>query len=161
MNAITIVLAAATTLVCFSNAPGDILASTPVGIISSGQPQVLTSKDITPASDQLAHLRGLEVGWDAEDAPPPSLTALTLAEQVITNLASLGVLPFEIDADVLGGIALWFESADHSRRVWVSCMNQGTGTVVFTDSTLNFRKATRFQLEGASQVYSFIVGGVA
>lgn len=73
----------------------------------------------------LDKLRTLQPDWDSDGAEPPSSAALDVAATVITAFQAHGCLPFEVDADALGGVAVWYESADGSRKVWIASMNSG------------------------------------
>lgn len=79
---------------------------------------------------RLDQLRTLDDGWDGDGAAAPSNAALTSARDA---LHQLGRLPDEIDADAIGGIALWFYS-NCGRQVMIGIRNRGR-VVVCTYST--------------------------
>lgn len=87
------------------------------------------------ASELLNPLRILEEGWDGEDSPVPNADAFRHAEEILVEARLRGYEPLEIDADVLGGIALYFSApAGHAegeaeRWAWIACMNTGGRTV--------------------------------
>lgn len=107
-------------------------------------PEQVSEEQMT--AELLERVVGLQEGWDGEGAPVPSTAAIEVSRKVIAYFADLGVLPSEVDPDVLGGVAIWFSSAKtdntDGRYVWVSCMNDGSQTAVFGDrsGTVKARK---------------------
>lgn len=85
--------------------------------------------------EALNSLRDLKDDWDNEGAPAPSAAAVDLASLIVEQTSGLkGVQVADIDADVLGGVAVWLCSTSHpARRVWISCMNRGKHSVVCMD----------------------------
>lgn len=86
------------------------------------------------AVSRLEGLSRLADGWDDDEAPRPSADALGRAREALDRAATHGLFPEEVDADVLGGVALWFaaEGDKPERRAWIACMNEGRTTFVLT-----------------------------
>lgn len=78
-------------------------------------------------------LGNLQDNWDGEGAPAPSPAAIEQARQIVSWLVLNHVPVAEIDADVLGGIAIWVLPAA-GRTAWVACMNDGARTLVSSDN---------------------------
>jgi hypothetical protein len=74
--------------------------------------------------ERLEALKTLKRGWDGEDAPPPSKFALVRAEEALRALEGFEL---EVDADVLGGVALTGQFG--ARRAWIAILNEGHDTL--------------------------------
>lgn len=86
--------------------------------------------------DVLGSLGSLQDDWDGEGAPRPSGEALERAQTVMDWAESKGLLVVDLDADVLGGVALYIKaSAGADRQVWIGCMNKGGDTAVMSTSS--------------------------
>lgn len=81
------------------------------------------------ATNKLEHLRQLEDDWDQEGAPKPSAAALERAARAVAWAEREKVHLLDVSADVLGGVAIWFDRGG-DRQVWLSCMNDGCDTIV-------------------------------
>ncbi len=78
--------------------------------------------------DPFAIVEALQDNWDGEGAPRPNAAAIKRARGFFTAGAAAG-LEFEVDVDVLGGMALMFYGrSDYS--LWVACFNSGQDTIV-------------------------------
>lgn len=86
------------------------------------------------ALDALDDLRKLADDWDGEGAPRPSDEAIERAKDIVRWACDRGIDlgDAEIDADVLGGVAIWIEPRP-GRRAWIACMNSGHDTLVLSD----------------------------
>jgi hypothetical protein len=85
-----------------------------------------------PALQALDSLGEFPDNWDREGAPSPSVEAITRANGMLKWATEAGLSVTDVDADVLGGVAIWLVG-DHGRRVWLSCMNNGHDSVVMSD----------------------------
>ena len=84
----------------------------------------------------LSKLRGLPDDWDGEGAPKPNVESLSRAKEVIDWALDRALVIEDVDADVLGGVAVWLVSAAGSRRrAWIACMNDGQDTLVLQDGS--------------------------
>jgi hypothetical protein len=83
------------------------------------------------ALEQLEDLYHLELGWDYDSAPPPTLEALSRAEAIIRWANESGLSITEVDPDVLGGVAIMLGSS--RCEIWISCMNDGSDTLVLSE----------------------------
>lgn len=125
---------------------------------------VETTDDSTDTASQLLErVIGLHDGWDGEGAIAPSPSAVDLARQVIICAADVGLVPGEVDPDVLGGVSIWFSSAmndddDHRRYVWVSCMNDGAQTVIYGGDGSGTVRALKFKVDELLNVKRFLHG---
>ena len=77
-------------------------------------------------------LRKLSDGWDGEGAPRPSEEALQRAAAALADLQDSPFDVYDVDADVLGGVALWLNAPGRTRFAWIAIMNSGRATVVLT-----------------------------
>jgi hypothetical protein len=89
------------------------------------------AKDETPSTleRRISALRDLKTNWDGQGAEPPSASAIDTANWVVQALTGSGASPddIEIDADVLGGVAVWFyPPRTGGMRIWIACMNSGS-----------------------------------
>lgn len=122
------------------------------------RPNLLNSLD---PSGPLAHLYSLfflAPGWDGEDAPRPSSDALRVAHDVIESFRNLGHFPLDVSADVLGGVAVWFENRELTRRVWLACMNDGEVRCLFDDAKSGQVAAVAFNWEVEARINAFLKG---
>ncbi len=79
---------------------------------------------------QLEALRLLGPNWDGEPCDPPKVEVIDRARHVVEALVLLlGEDNVDVDADVLGGVAIYADSLCGS--VWISYKNDGH--VVVTD----------------------------
>ncbi len=98
--------------------------------------QQLEVGDMTHAgpASLLEFLRQLPDNWDGADAPKPTPGAIMRAETVFCLVKSGGVQVTDVDADALGGVALWLAGPTPKRSAWLSFMNDGTDTLVLSDN---------------------------
>jgi hypothetical protein len=95
---------------------------------------MLVADVIDPTTQAALELGTLTDNWDGEGAARPSVEAIERAVLTIQWAKDLGLKVTDVDADVLGGVAVWLGSAAHpDRRVWVSCMNNGRDTIVMSN----------------------------
>lgn len=66
-------------------------------------------------------LRGLEPNWDGQGAPAPAPAAIEAAREFAERM---GISVLEVDADVLGGVAVIYVD-DQGHRWWATFMNNG------------------------------------
>lgn len=80
-------------------------------------------------------LADLGDNWDGEGAPPPSAQAIATAHGHIVAMAEWGLVPDDVAADVLGGVALyWCEvPLKPGWTMWIACHNSGAVTCVISD----------------------------
>jgi hypothetical protein len=86
-------------------------------------------------TNMLKDVVALEDNWDGEGAPKPSPDALARAADVLRWAESREVEVLDVDADVLGGVAVYVRTVDVSTRavlVWLACMNSGLTTAVWS-----------------------------
>lgn len=88
----------------------------------------MMKKRVSELLNAIEHIRSYEADWDGCGADPPNELSLALATEVVTWAKSHNLNIAEIDADVLGGVAIWIDGA-LGRSVWISCMNSGELTV--------------------------------
>jgi hypothetical protein len=83
---------------------------------------------------RLAALQRAEDGWDGEGAPRPSAEAIARAFGVLNWAERAGLRVSDVDADVLGGVAVWLKGDLEANRLsaWIACMNNGHDTVVLS-----------------------------
>ena len=85
---------------------------------------------------RLADLNALESmqdGWDEDGAPAPSPAAIASARTFVSAASASIAHMYDVDADVLGGVALLFARRDSTgvrRRAWISLRNGGQVTMV-------------------------------
>lgn len=78
---------------------------------------------------RFSELGALQHGWDADgEAPPPNAAAIANAKAMLQALIHEGARVGDIDADVMGGIALYFYA--DSRVLWIACYNHGAVVAV-------------------------------
>jgi hypothetical protein len=100
--------------------------------------------------EQLETFRTYSDNWDEEGAPAPSPDAIARAQKVLDWAEAKGLTVTEVDADVLGGIAIFFASKNRRAcTVWIACMNtEGDAAVCTTeDRTISH---FMFSMEDAS-----------
>lgn len=83
-------------------------------------------------SYQLERLKRLAADWDGEGAPKPSRGAIAGASKVVAWVTAAGLEVTDVDADVLGGVAVYLHGSATGRSAWIACMNDGTSTVVLS-----------------------------
>lgn len=77
----------------------------------------------------LAKMATLEDDWDEEGAPAPLPAAVARGLVALELAEKRGLLVTDVDADVLGGVALYLmRSQDEDRSVWISIRNNGRDT---------------------------------
>lgn len=81
--------------------------------------------------DMLTALTNLQDNWDDEGAPKPDNDAISRASRILAwaELRSVDVL--DVDADVLGGVAVRVWQAP-DKVLWLACMNNGQDTAVWS-----------------------------
>lgn len=106
----------------------------------------------------LEEMRGLSDDWDGEGAPKPEPPAIIRAQDVLrwAEDADLQVFDVSVDTDVLGGVAVWICRPD-AKSVWVSCMNNGRDTVVFSED--GRISASSWDDAARESVLEFLLGG--
>lgn len=81
-------------------------------------------------NDEIENLKNLKDNWDGASAPSPNIAAINRAKN-IANWANMNDLDIsDIDADVLGGVAIYLQSRISKRKAWISCLNKGYDVVV-------------------------------
>jgi hypothetical protein len=97
-------------------------------------PSAVTVNVLDPT--RLAKLFELEDDWDGEGAPKPSRPALQRADAVVRWAHESGLVMTDVDADVLGGVAVWLRADPMSpvRSAWIACMNNGQDTLVLSEA---------------------------
>jgi len=93
----------------------------------------MTDLVVHPSRKQLEAMRHLVEGWDGQDAPPPNREALDYAQEIVRWALQQGLVITEVDADVLGGVAIWM-AGQSGTTAWVACMNNGAKTLVLTEN---------------------------
>ena len=89
---------------------------------------------ISPAVQPM--LAALPHDWDGEGAPPPTAETLEQAGRAVVWAREKELQLIEVDADVLGGVAVWLGSPRHpQRRAWFAFRNDGTKSVVLSNGT--------------------------
>lgn len=68
------------------------------------------------------------VDMDGSTAPIPTRDAVETAKRIVDRFARVGHTPTEIDADAMGGVAVYFG------LLWVSVFNSGGETFCFVDT---------------------------
>ena len=87
---------------------------------------------ISVPNAEFDHLYAFAQNWDGEGADPPSAEAIDRARKIVGAGTSVGFKPQEVDADVLGGVAIWYTVG--AKRVWISCMNSRQSSFVLVDA---------------------------
>ena len=87
------------------------------------------------ALEALDGLASLPANWDGEGAVAPNTRARSAAREVLLNLRARGVTTLDVDADVLGGVAVTLYGDTEGRSVWFSCGNDGAIVVIFSANT--------------------------
>lgn len=88
---------------------------------------------LEPSADPLRQLVDLQDDWDGEGAPRPSDGAVRRAREVLGWVRNNNLFILEVDADVLGGVAIYLKADERSdKRVWIACMNDGKDTAVMS-----------------------------
>ena len=86
--------------------------------------------------ENLEELGRLEDGWDGEGAPKPLPSTILRASTVVRWAHDRGITNLEIDADVLGGMAVTIFPPDSTdRKLWFSLLNshEHQNVAVWTD----------------------------
>ncbi len=78
--------------------------------------------------------------WDQENAPAPTEQALKAAKDIITRLYDFNVRPDDLDADVMGGIAIYI-SNKFGENMWINCRNSGGVGYVITSKERAVRQS--------------------
>jgi hypothetical protein len=109
--------------------------------------------------DQLTAFRTYPNNWDDEGAPAPDAAAVDHAEAVVDWAKQNGLTVAEVDADVMGGIAVFLASSPPGRSAWIACMNKGGDTAVLSEGS---RGGDHFMFslgdESANRVLRFLTG---
>jgi hypothetical protein len=93
---------------------------------SSGQGSFQPSE----ASVWKSELEALEPNWDDEGAPTPSSDSISGAVDIVSWAERNGLQVESVDADVLGGVAIYLRSAAPKQRAWVSILNNGRRSIL-------------------------------
>lgn len=108
--------------------------------------------------DQLIALATLSDGWDGDGAPAPSTASMQLARLLLDAMTANGLTPDSVDADAVGGVAVWLYDADASgviaRRCAIELRN--SGRVVISAETADGARTVR-----AEPVVEAILSGLA
>ena len=78
-------------------------------------------------------LLDLKIGWDGEsDTPPPTILSIEIAKQIVCDGEKFNLFPEEIDADVIGGVAITY--SNNGKTIWISCLNKGyNGYIIYEE----------------------------
>lgn len=128
------------------------------GVPSGSLETVRVLQEHGTMKEALGSLGSLQDDWDGEGAPKPSGEALQRAQAVMDWAESKGLLVVDLDADVLGGVALYLRaSSGADRQVWIGCMNKGGDTAVMSTST-KVEDHCMFdpEAEGAERVLAYL-----
>jgi hypothetical protein len=79
--------------------------------------------DSAALAQRLTEIKKLDDNWDGEGAPKPSEIALRHARATISWAETVGIKITDVDADALGGVAVWIGA------VWIADTNGGTTIV--------------------------------
>lgn len=82
--------------------------------------------------EKVQELQRLPYNWDFEGADPPNENAAKNAIDFIHWALENDLEISDIDADVLGGIAIWIGD-----NIWVSCLNYREPSVVIINDQMN------------------------
>lgn len=85
--------------------------------------------DLTEINEKFAALELLEDNFDDEGAEKPNEIAFKAAYEVVGWAFENWLDITDIDADVLGGIAVWLGNI-----IWISCSNRGSVTATINHS---------------------------
>ena len=81
----------------------------------------------------LGYLKQLKDNWDGEGAMAPSKTTLKKAEDIVYWALKNKLKVKYVDADVLGGAAVFLNDKRHQKLVWFSFLNEGSNSIVMTN----------------------------
>lgn len=112
----------------------------------------------TPMEQQLEALANYPDNWDDEGAPAPNDDSVVRAREVLLWAHASKLDVFDIDADVLGGIAVYVRKG--ARQAWIGCMN-GKGTTVVLSTTNKVEDHFMFTMDDSNKhrVLEFLKGG--
>lgn len=90
--------------------------------------------DVAPGNPManLDALATLSDGWDGEDAPPPSAVAIDAAREVLRALLARDVTTLDVDADVMGGVAVTLYGTRAGHSAWFACSNGGHASLMLS-----------------------------
>lgn len=71
--------------------------------------------------EEIQALAQLASGWDGEGAEPPSRLAIQKAIETVRSLPE-DIRVTDVEADVIGGIALWLEPAGNRPQLESGCL---------------------------------------
>jgi hypothetical protein len=91
---------------------------------------MIPSLDISDPMTKLTKIAALSEGWDREGAAPPDNEAIGRAARTVAWAWKQGFQVDDVDADVLGGVAVFIRTGE--RSVWISIMNGGQGGALFS-----------------------------
>lgn len=83
-------------------------------------------------SEALDALTTLTDGWDGENAPAPSPAAIEAARPLLLDLSARGVTTVEVDADVMGGVAVTLYGASAGNSAWFAFSNDGHNSLMLS-----------------------------
>lgn len=86
----------------------------------------------TPEFHVLAELGRLGDNWDDEGAPEAAHSAVQQAKQVLGWARRNSLNVASVEADVLGGVAVYLNCEASAREAWIACMNDGAFTAVLS-----------------------------
>jgi hypothetical protein len=101
-----------------------------------------------PDYSQLMLLSKLQDNWDGDDAPAPAKEAL---QRTRTFLDGLKRQPDDIDADALGGVALWFYFDDH--EIMIGIYNEAKSVLCFYEHKGPLSKVNSFADDSKMLMY--------
>lgn len=80
-------------------------------------------------------IKSLKPNWDSDGAEVPSEKSIQIALDVLQWARQNNVKVFSVDADVLGGIAVYLSG---KYLIWVSVLNNGTSCITYNEKSLDF-----------------------
>ena len=95
--------------------------------------------------------------WDGEDAPAPTADAVASARACLADLAAMGVVAWDIDGDVMGGVAVYLYADPPSPNyVWLAFGNDGTNGVVYGDASDRLPRGERLTPESLAKAVAWV-----
>ncbi len=105
---------------------------------------------------QLNDLTNLCHDWDGDGAAAPCAEALQSANTVLQLIIEAGLFPSEIDADVLGGVAILVHAVASSRTAWFVFPNRGFPHVVLHGAPGLSPRSAYLKEDAMSDVANFL-----
>lgn len=93
-----------------------------------------------------------------ETYDPPTEKVLQVSKNIIELMKPL--VCDDVSDDVLGGIAIWYQSEDKNRKVWISVMNHDPDypTILYSIKNLLIHTTDSFSFYDTPHVKRFIIG---